>query len=507
MCNQAAGLSRCLTRVQDSINDSYCLTSVTGQKNSVCATGQEGLNPTPAVAETSKVTVDLTVNYDVANAHCYRVAGKQRRKSQCMSNVHRNKICERCFLCRSLEFCGSCHRCPSCCHASTCRGKVTNVLGEVGSLGFESKSSHHVERGLHPPLPVQTQLDPVTNCNKQLPKPSETVQPFRGTVSADKQKCSGTGRKSTLTGVLQLAIFGTQTRQPVETHPGSEHIEHLFRSRVVQDGDPRDHKDLLTGGGVGHLHRFQRRVLPHTHSQSGQEVHAFSPSGPVLPVQGPTVWSFHSTHGVHNGGQRGQTVGLTEGYKDPPVPRRLVGESCVPQYLSPAYTDVGSSVSGPGLAGEHGKVRTGSKTGLQLHRLPVRPERGQSQTYTGTLAEFARQDPVYPVWSGLSGPAVHVPHRPSHSNRKASPPRATSHEAHTVALEKQLEGPRITRKGDPGSQVAPPPLKVVAGGKQCAHRSTITPTKACSANLYRRIKRLIATDNTTVVAYINKEGG
>ena len=39
------------------------------------------------------------------------------------------------------------------------------------------------------------------------------------------------------------------------------------------------------------------------------------------------------------------------------------------------------------------------------------------------------------------------------------------------------------------SQVAPPPSKMVAGGKQCASRSTITPTKTCSAIVYRRIKR------------------
>ena len=123
-----------------------------------------------------------------------------------------------------------------------------------------------------------------------------------------------------------------------------------------------------------------------------------------------------------------------------------------------------------------------------------------------------------------------------------------------MALEKQLEGPRVTGKGDLGPQIPPPPSKVVAGGKQCASRSTIAPSKTCSANLYRRIKRrvgrslrrahckgtvvptreqvthkpllkavflalkefqtlvfnktvLVATDNTTVVAYINKEGG
>ena len=58
-----------------------------------------------------------------------------------------------------------------------------------------------------------------------------------------------------------------------------------------------------------------------------------------------------------------------------------------------------------------------------------------------------------------------------------------------MALEKQLEGPRITRKGDTSSQVATPSLKIITGGKQCSTRSTITPTKACSADLYRRIKR------------------
>ena len=91
----------------------------------------------------------------------------------------------------------------------------------------------------------------------------------------------------------------------------------------------------------------------------------------------------------------------------------------------------------------------------------------------------------------MPGLAVHVPHRTSDSHRKTSPPRSTSYETHTGALEKQLEGTRITRKGDTRSQVAPPPLKVVAGGKQCSSRSTIIPTKTCSADIYRRIKRRV----------------
>ena len=103
--------------------------------------------------------------------------------------------------------------------------------------------------------------------------------------------------------------------------------------------------------------------------------------------------------------------------------------------------------------------------GFQLRRLPVRPQEGQGQRHTRTLADL-------------------------NSHRKAGPLRSTAYETHTVA---QLESTRITRKGDTCSQDAPPPLKVVAGGRQCPSRSTITPTKTCSADIYRCIKRRVGS--------------
>ena len=219
-------------------------------------------------------------------------------------------------------------------------------------------------------------------------------------------------------GFLQPAIFGTQTQQPVETDPRPEHLEHLFKNRDVQDGNPRDNRNLPPSRGVGHIHRFQRRILPHTNSQSVQEVHALSPPGSVLPVRSPSLWPVHNSHGVHSGGQRGQTRGFSEGYKDPPVPRRLVGESLYPPHLSPAYSNPSHTLSGIRVAGEQGKVRAGSQTGLQLCRLPVRPERGQGQTNRRTLAGLDTQDQINIVGSALPGPTIHVPHRSTHSNRK-----------------------------------------------------------------------------------------
>ena len=155
-------------RVPSCVNDNQCVVFVTRLKNSVYVSGQTGLNPSPVIAGDKKVTVTSHVDFCVANAHS--VTGLPC-KSQLLLQVHRNKICERCFLCRSLEFCKSCHKCPTCCYKSTCRGKATQFLGEMGISGFKSKSSHHTQRGLHPPLPVQTEPNQVTNCHKQLPEP------------------------------------------------------------------------------------------------------------------------------------------------------------------------------------------------------------------------------------------------------------------------------------------------------------------------------------------------
>ena len=109
------------------------------------------------------------------------------------------------------------------------------------------------------------------------------------------------------------------------------------------------------------------------HSHSRKYI-TFSRPGSVLPVQCTTLWPVHSTHEVHSSGQRGQIDGFTEGYRNPSVPRRMVGQSQIPPNLSPAYTDLGSPLSRTRLAGEQGKIRTGPKTGFQLRRLPVRPE-------------------------------------------------------------------------------------------------------------------------------------
>ena len=123
--------------------------------------------------------------------------------------------------------------------------------------------------------------------------------------------------------------------------------------------------------------------------------------------------------------------------------------------------------------------------------LPVRPQVQPGPTDPGPVAKPSGQDTNTFVTTGLSGPAVHVPDRSSNSHRKASSPRPTTHETHTVASQKQLEGTRISREDYPSTKDPAPSFTMVAKGRQCASRSTITPSKTCTANFYRRIKRRV----------------
>ena len=81
--------------------------------------------------------------------------------------------------------------------------------------------------------------------------------------------------------------------------------------------------------------------------------------------------------------------------------------------------------------------------------------------------------------------------RSANSHREASSPRPATHEAYSMASQKQLEGSGITRKGLSHPQISASQSEVVAGGRQFTSRPTITPSKALCANLYRCIKRRV----------------
>ena len=123
-----------------------------------------------------------------------------------------------------------------------------------------------------------------------------------------------------------------------------------------------------------------------------------------IPVQSTVFRSVHCTHGAHCSSKGVETDGHTQGYNNPPVLRRLVGESHIPPGLSPAYTR--------------------SSENMPKFRLSVRPHGRSGPTYTGPLAEPSGQIleilslPVCPVQQFMSD-------RFTNSHRNAISPRPT----------------------------------------------------------------------------------
>ena len=139
-------------------------------------------------------------------------------------------------------------------------------------------------------------------------------------------------------------------------------------------------------------------------------------------------------------------------------------------------------MSAIGLAGELSPNKT------SICRLPVRPQVWSGPTDSVPVAEPSRENTETAIPTGLPGPGIHALDRFAISYRKASSSRPTSYKTQSVA---SLEGTRITRKGDPNHQVPASPFTMVAEGRQCPYRPTITPNITCSANIYRRIKRRV----------------
>ena len=423
---------------------------------------------------------------------CARALAKERVKSRAVrvsdTKKLQIKICEQCH---SIVCCPTCSKCPQCCTKSTCRGQTSKFLENLARSRGLSEGSSNPERGLLPPLPDPPPTHTIPYSHKPVCQSPQEQLPVGGITSAYRQKSGRKGSKSKVTRILQPTILSPKTQQQMEANTGPKQLKRFPESGKVQDGDTGNHQNIPPARRVGHLSRLQRCLLSHTDTGTIQKISTFSCPGPDLPVQSIAFRSVHSSHGVHCIRQRGETDGHTQGYKNPPVPRRLVGESQISTPLSPTYPTPGADVPKPRLAGESREIRAGTQTSIRLRRLPVRPQVRPGETDSGPVAKPSRQDTGTSITTDLSGPTVHVLDRPPYSHRKTGSPRPTTYETYTVAPQKQLEGTRISGKDYPSTEVPAPALTMVARRRQGASRPTFTPSKTCSANFYRRIKRRV----------------
>ena len=367
--------------------------------------------------------------------------------------------------------------------------QVAQVLGNVAQPGFKSSGSLHLEGRLQPPFQDEAPIDQVSSDNQRIRQPSQK-QVFEGGIAVPdyktgRRKSSGSG----FSGLLQPAVHSSQTKQQMASNLGFEQTQSFPPLGNLQNGNSGDHPAIPSKRRMGHIAGFQRCLFPHSHQPKVEEVSPVSPARSNLPVQGSAVRPSDGSFGIHKGGEGGEIDGPVQGYKDPPVPRRLVASSALSGGLCEPNADPDGSVSAVGMVSQFAKVGTCSPTGVQLCRLSFRPLQGSSEADSGEVANPNSKNKDANEQRPLFCPRVHVCHRFVDSHRETGGFGAPSHETDSVALEESLARARGTREGDSSSQISIPSSAVVAGRKQCAQRPTSSSSTTCSAVVYRRLKR------------------
>ena len=482
-----------------------------------------------------------------------RASAKERSRPRQLSE--QNKTCQRCMLCKSLCFCPKCTQCPQCCHRTECRGQTSTVLAYLARDGCESSGGLCSQGWLHPSFQTKAPVSKGSSGSKRLRKPNQKHVPKRSPGRSHAQVGSGKGSCQVVPGLLQPSLPSSETEQKMEANLRSQSPQFVPQYRHFQNGNTGDDPVILERRGVGHVARFQRRIFPHPNCTKVKKVSQVLPVQSDLSVHSPTFRSGHSSSGVYQGGQRSKTHDSSEGYQDPPVPRRLVAESPFPGTLPTTYPDPLGPMSAVGLDNKSEQVRVSSQTGLQFCRLPVRPDHRSGSTHSRPVGDPSRETEVHEGPSPVYGSSIHVLDRPLDGHRETGVFRSPSYEAHPVASEEKLACFGSPRKSDPGPSITPSSFELVVRRNQCSERSTPAPPSARRSTVYRRLKRrlgrtlrglhckrslvysgsrlpinflelkavlleirqfehlckdqivLVATDNTTVVSYINKQGG
>ena len=223
----------------------------------------------------------------------------------------------------------------------------------------------------------------------------------------------------------------------MEAHSGLKSTEPVPCSGSFQNGNSRDHQTLPSAGRVGHFAGFQRCLLSHHNKPKVTKISQIPHKRLDFSIHCPSLWPVDGSVGVHQGGQGGKTNGTGTGYLNPPVPRRLVTESPLPENVPTTYPDPFGPMSLSGLGSQHG-IRTSSPTSFRLCRISFRPISRPSQTHLGQMDGSILKDQPSVGSGDLLGQAIHVPNRSSNGHRETGCLGTFIHEAPPVKVRKRL---------------------------------------------------------------------
>ena len=204
------------------------------------------------------------------------------------------------------------------------------------------------------------------------------------------------------------------------------------------------------------------------------------------------------------------------------------------------------------MGGKHAEIRTDTSTGFQFSQLPVQPVDQPGFTQSREMASSATKAKCYQEQKQLDSQTIHVFDRSADGYGKTGLVRSPPYEPLTMTSEATLAHSGSLGKDYSGPNSSPSTPKLVVRREERTPGSTVASTIPRPANFYRHLKRRLGctlkglhckrrlvkyrkpsphqfsgvksslsgdqefraslqgpncSDSTTVVSYINKEGG
>ena len=366
-------------------------------------------------------------------------------------------------------------------------------------------------------------------------------------VKEHNRKCG----KCKISLVLQSPVSSTQASPKAEASHRLKQAQYFSTRRKSS----RVHQDLSDSRGMDIIDRPIRRLPSHPHPSKLKEIPKVLPQVTGVPVHLPSFRTSHSPPGLYNDCKGSEAYGPLQRTQTSPIPGRLADQ--VPVSGGSPSKHSGSGRPNPvlGLDNKSGKIRTKPYSGVFVRGLRIPSRFSLCKTHSREMAQTSGFDPTAQVKTCFDCKMFDVASSVACINRENGPGGTPSHEALSVSSQGALEissvagqPPSLDRNHFCTPRLVAEPLKrddrcgptsqrpqhsalyrlfkrrlgrslrpkfykgsVVRCGKKATHYcSRVEGGLSGPSKLQGSVSEpnsVSSMDNSTVVAYINKQGG
>ena len=426
------------------------------------------------------------------------------------------------------------------CLENGCHPRVVHIL----QWGYKINLRNPIELSRHPTI-----HSGYTNRDKQ-----KFLQDCVAQMLNVKEKSHCTSKNVQDSGILQQVVFSSKTREKMETGYRSEFAKQPSFSSYIQNGNGRGHSKRHLQRGMGSVHRFDRRLLPYSYTRKISTPPKISCGREIVPVPGLSIRHSYGSSRIFTSWERSKANAAKQGNSGSPVSRRLVTSCPIRRNVSSTFKATSRVCSRTWVGHQFLKIRTKAYSKFRFPGLQVRLGQRGGRTHRKEMADLDKSHRTVAKQLDHNPQSSHVFHRGPGITRKDSFNGQTTYEPFQWYLKTHWKYPQSLDMTIPCSEILKShlswwrdPSNVLIGSPLHAEEHNLllftdASVKGWGAHLENQTvsglwsdteknlhinvlelkavflairsfqshlvnKRvLVASDNATVVSYLNKQG-